>query len=65
MTKILKVRCPVTIDGGDELRALVDKAIPGVKRAVIKKAIETRTGIVALGANGKPKKISYKRLMAE
>ena len=48
---------------GLELKKLVDRAIPAVKRAVIRKAIETKTGIVVLGPNGKPKKISYKKLM--
>lgn len=50
---------------GLELKTLIDRAIPRVRRAVIKKAIDTKTGIVVLGKNGKPKKISYKRLMAK
>lgn len=34
---------------GLELKALIDRAIPGVRRDVIKKAIDTKTGIVVLG----------------
>ncbi len=48
-----------------DLRNMVDQASPAVWRSVIKRAIDTKTGIVVLGKNGKPKKISYKRLIAK
>ena len=49
--------------GGQELIKMINSVGPAVKRPVIRKAIETKTGIVVLGPNGKPKKISYKKLI--
>jgi hypothetical protein len=47
-----------------ELSKAILKAGPDVRRQVVQRAIAYKTGIVYFH-NGKPKKISYKKLMAK